>query len=335
MALWLEEKYVNRISYKLDRFKKRGPYLWNFRCPFCGDSKRDKSKTRGYIYKKKDVLFFHCHNCHESMFFGKFMQRLDVPLHKEYTMEKFLDSKPATAEEPVMEPVGLAKVFKGKINLPSIKDLPFNHFAKKFILDRKIPVEYHSELYYAECFKTFIDELVPDNEKKIPLLEKRIILPFYDEKNNLLGIQGRALFESKLKYITILISDTNRKVYGLSRLDTSKRIFVFEGPFDSMFVPNSLATMDSALFRITDVMGLDNDYVFVYDNEKRNPQIISNMRKTIELGRKVFIWPTAVEEKDINDLILSGKTENEILEMLNKHTYEGMQAKLRFDWWRK
>ncbi len=335
MALWLEEKYVNRISYKLDRFKKRGPYLWNFRCPLCGDSKKDKTKTRGYIYKKKDALFFHCHNCHESMFFGKLMQRLDPPLHKEYSMEKFLDDKPGKAPEPVIVPTGVAHTFKVGINLPKISELPFDHFARQFVNKRKIPEAYHSELYYAECFKTFVDEILPGNEKKIPLLEKRIVIPFFDEKNNLLGVQGRALFENKLRYITILISETNRKIYGLSHLDLSERIFVFEGPFDSMFVPNSIAVMDSALFRVTDVMGVDNDYVFVYDNEKRNPQIIANMKKTIELGHKVFIWPAKISEKDINDLILAGYSEYEIVEMINKHTYEGMQAKLRFEWWRK
>lgn len=340
MALWLEEKYVNRVSYKLDRFKKRGPYLWNFRCPFCGDSKKDKTKTRGYVYKKKDVLFFHCHNCHDSMFFGKFLQRLDPSLHREYTMEKFLDNPLENKNEEKMParteiPERIYLTSKA-IKIPSIASLPFNHPVKQYVLQRKIPDEYLSEMYYAECFRSFLDEFKPEHGKRIPMLEKRLIIPFYDDKKYLLGIQGRALSESKLKYITILLAEDNTKVFGLDRLNLKEKIYVFEGPIDSMFVPNGIATMDSALFRVTDVMGLDNDYTFVYDNERRNPQILSNMEKTIELGRNVFIWPRNIHEKDINELVLKrGYGPNELIKLINDNTYEGMQAKLKFAYWKK
>ena len=40
---------------------------YNFRCPICGDSKKNKSKTRGYLYAVKANTNFKCHNCGASM----------------------------------------------------------------------------------------------------------------------------------------------------------------------------------------------------------------------------------------------------------------------------
>lgn len=339
MSVYLDEKYANMVSYKLERFKKTGPYLWNMRCPLCGDSKKDKTKTRGYIYRKKDHLFFHCHNCQETLFFGKLLKRLDLNLHRQYSLEQFGDSpaKPKVSAEDEAKPYVTSPVFltKEKIHLPSIESLPFDHFAKKYIISRKLPKEFLADIYYSSCFKSFLDEMLPGNEKKIPLLEKRVVIPFYDERHNLLGFQGRALFESKLKYITIMMDETKRKVFGLDKVDLDKPILVVEGPFDSKFLYNAVATMDSALFRVAEVMGQDHEYIFVYDNEKRNSQVCSNMEKTIKLGHKIFIWPRAVGEKDINEMVINGWDPVEINEMIMKHAYTGMDADLRMTMWRK
>lgn len=335
MSVWLDEKYVNMVSYKLDRFKKRGPYLWNFRCVLCGDSKKDKTKTRGYIYKKKDYLFFHCHNCHETMFFGQLLKRLDVNLHRQYSLESFAETPRQKEDETKSFTMASPKFSSKKINLPSIESLPFDHFAKKYILSRKLPREFLGDIYYSGCFKSFVDEIQPENEKNIPPLEKRIIIPFYDEDKNLLGFQGRALFESKLKYITIMLDDTYRKIFGLDKVDLNKPILVVEGPFDSKFLYNAIATMDSALFRVAEVLGQDREYVFLYDNEKRNPQVCSNMEKTIKLSHKIFIWPRTIAEKDINEMVINGKGTEEIMAMINKHTYQDMDAMLRMTMWRK
>lgn len=339
MSVWLDQKYIGMVSYKLERFKRQGEYSYNFRCPICGDSRKDKSKMRGYFYKKKDSMFFYCHNCNEGMFFGKFLKRVDSNLHRQYSLEQFADSpaKPKVSAEEEAKPFVTSPVFltKEKIHLPSIESLPFDHFAKKYILSRKLPKEFLADIYYSSCFKSFLDEMLPGNEKNIPLLEKRVVIPFYDEKQNLLGFQGRALFESKLKYITIMMDETNRKVFGLDKVDLSKPIPVVEGPFDSKFLHNAVATMDSALYRVAEVMGQDNEYVFVYDNEKRNSQVCSNMEKTIKLGHKIFIWPRAIGEKDINEMVINGWDPEEINMMIVKHAYMGMEADLRMTMWRK
>ena len=120
-----------------------------------------------------------------------------------------------------------------------------------------------------------------------------------------------------------------------SKLDVSKPVYVVEGPIDSLFLNNCVATMDAALYVASSIIGLDNDYVFVYDNEPRNKQIVSNMKKTIDLGRKVCVWPDTIQQKDINDMVLAGMHPSEIQHIIDNNTYEGLMAVMKMNQWSK
>ena len=50
--------------------------------------------------------------------------------------------------------------------------------------------------------------------------------------------------------------------------------------------------------------------------------------KSIDDGRSVVVWSKGKRFKDINDLIMSGLSTDEILEMINKTTMKGLEA----DW---
>ena len=50
---YLDTKYINLASASLQKYKKVKNGLWTFRCPYCGDSKKNKNKTRGYIFSVK------------------------------------------------------------------------------------------------------------------------------------------------------------------------------------------------------------------------------------------------------------------------------------------
>ena len=60
--LYTEIKYLNLISTQLPLFKRKKDNLWNFRCPICGDSERNKTKARGYVFEVKGKLVYKCHN---------------------------------------------------------------------------------------------------------------------------------------------------------------------------------------------------------------------------------------------------------------------------------
>ena len=49
----IDSKFIGLVSSRLDRFKKVKANLYNFRCPICGDSEKQKNKARGYLYQIK------------------------------------------------------------------------------------------------------------------------------------------------------------------------------------------------------------------------------------------------------------------------------------------
>lgn len=335
MSYMIDRKYVFLVSAQLSMFKQKNDDTWSFKCPFCGDSKKSKTKTRGYFYRKKSGLSFKCHNCSLGCSFATFLSKINDSLFKDYRLERFKEehnspglAKPTFDEFKVPRPQ-----FKPSMGIPSIESLSQEHSAKKYILGRKIPKKFHSAIYYADDFLKFCDETFSGHGKKLIKEDPRIVIPFYSIEGDLLGVQGRALNNSKIRYITIKKSEDSGKAFGLNHLDLSKPIYVVEGPFDSMFLNNAVATMDSTLPSIKQILG-DKDYIFCYDNQPRNPQIVSMMNSTIELGDKIVIWPQS-EAKDINDMILSGMTIEELHSLIEENTYQGLRAKMKFISWRK
>lgn len=318
----VDAKYVNLLSTRLEKFKRVKPTLYNFRCPICGDSKKNKNKTRGYIYEVKSNTNFKCHNCGASMSLNNFLKSVDVVLHKQYTMEKFktgFTGRNFVTEEPVFkfEP----PKFKTKLNLPKASDNPR---SAGYLTSRKLDP---SMFYYAKNFKKFTNRLKQtfDDEK---LDEERIVIPLFYEKN-LIGFQGRALGPSKVKYITVMLDDNAPKIYGLDTINKNEKVFITEGPFDSTFIHNAIA-MCGADADISN-WGICNP-VWVYDNEPRNKEIVERISRTIDNGDSVVIWPTLIEEKDINDMVMLGLNVQSVIE---SNIYSGLEAKLKFTTWKK
>lgn len=340
MALYIDKKFVSLISNRLERFSQKSDYLWNFRCPVCGDSHKNRLKARGYIYRRKNDLFFSCHNCGTSLSFGNLLKSIDRNLYSEYQMERYKSDSHSNVAKPdfswAKEQPKFDSNVTAKINLPTIKSLPENHVAKRYILERKLPRESLDQIFYASDFKSFVKEILPNYDKFNSLYDKeeRIIFPYYDEKNILIGLQGRAIGSSKVKYITIKLDEDNKKVFGLDKVDFTKTVYVVEGPIDSLFLHNSIAMMDASLYNAILLLG-DHDYVFVFDNEPRNKEIVKHMQKAIDMKRKVCIWPKNLVQKDINDMILSGMTSAEIQGIIDRNTHQDLKAKLEFELWKK
>lgn len=338
MSLIIDRKFVSLVSPKLDKFQQKNDYIWNFRCPICGDSQKNKFKARGYIYRRKSDLFFSCHNCGTSLSMGNFLKTLDKNLYNEYRLERYKEENHGNVAKPdfawAKEKPQFTCEHVSKINLPTVASLHEEHEAKTYLLNRKLPRDVLDTIYYTSDFKAFVHEMLPNYEKKLIDGDKRIIIPFYDENNNLLGFQGRALDKSKIRYITIKLDEDNPKVFGLDRIDFTKKIYVVEGPIDSLFLQNSIAMMDASLYNAILLLG-DKDYVFVYDNEPRNPDIVKHMKKTIDMGRKVCIWPKNIVDKDINDMIMNGMSASQIQDIIDKNTHEDLKAQMEFTVWKK
>ena len=321
----VDAKYVSLLSSRLEKFKRVKSNLYNFRCPICGDSQKNKSRTRGYIYQVKTNTNFKCHNCGASMSFNNFLKKIDTTLHKEYVMEKFKDGftgKNFAADTPILNfKVPVFKKKKKKIELPKASASPN---AAGYLLSRQLNP---SEFYYAEKFKQYTNSLKPTFDD-VRYDESRIIIPlFYNQ--NLVGFQGRSLGLSKVKYITIMLDDDAPKIYGLDEIAKSEPVYITEGPFDSTFLRNSIA-MCGADANV-DRWGISNP-IWIYDNEPRNVEIVSRIKRTIDRGDPVVIWPSNIDEKDINDMVMCG---HNVQKLVESNVYSGLEAQLKFATWKK
>ena len=160
--------------------------------------------------------------------------------------------------------------------------------------------------------------------------ESRIVIPLYTREGEIFGFQGRSLGPSNVKYITVILDESIPKVYGLDEVSTDETIYVTEGPFDSTFVQNAIAMCGSDI--LLDSLNLGDDIVYVLDNEPRNKEICNRISKLIDRGKTVVIWPKAVQQKDINDMVLAGLS---VMDVLKSNTYRALEAKIKFNEWKK
>jgi predicted RNA-binding Zn-ribbon protein involved in translation (DUF1610 family) len=319
---FVDVKYISILSPRFEKFKKVKNNLYNFRCPLCGDSQKNKSKARGYLYQVKNNTNYKCHNCGVNISFNNFLKQVDSNLHKQYTFEKFKENtsgKNFPTEEPKFN-FDKPK-FKSTINLPKAVE---NLKAKQYLESRNInPYKF----YYTEKFKSWVNTFKHTFDD-LKYDEPRIVIPLFYKKE-LVGFQGRTLGLSLVKYITIMLDEDAPKIYGLDDIQKDKTIYITEGPFDSTFISNAIALCgaDGNIDK-----WITGDFVWIYDNEPRNAEIHSRIERCINNGEKVVIWPSYINCKDINEMILSGLN---VQDVIKSNTYFGLEAKLKFTNWKK
>ena len=318
----VDSKFIGLVSSRLQKFKKIKSNLYNFRCPICGDSQKNKSKTRGYLYAVKADVNFRCHNCGASMTLSNFLKAIDPVIHKQYVFERFKDGhtgRGTVVEEPKFN--FESPIFKKSIDLPRASEIPI---AKKYLEKRKLDA---TKFYFAEKFQQWVNSHKQTFDT-IHRDESRIIIPLYYKKD-LVGVQGRSLGPNSVKYITTIFYDEAPKIYGLDNIRRDAPVFVTEGPFDSTFLLNSIA-----------MCGADGDVgkwgvsnpVWVYDNEPRSKEITTRISNTIAKGESVVIWPNQIKEKDINDMVLAG---HDVQSIVESNIYKGLEANLKFNTWKR
>jgi transcription elongation factor Elf1 len=315
MSLPIESKYVRLISSRLRNFKQKKDYLWNFSCPICGDSQKNKTKARGYVFPKGNNLFYRCHNCGVSISVGNFIKAVDESLYKEFVLEKYKSGETNNTRSantilnipsPRFDKLDKQKVFE---HAEWVDKLPSGHFCLVYCVKRQIPSNILSKLLFTPHYKQFCDTLVPNHGKTI-VDDARLVIPFYDEYNELIAVSGRALEtgDKTLRYITLRTNDSQDKlIFGIDRVDLNQTVKIVEGPVDSLFLKNCIASGDANLVLCADAISSDK-IVLIFDNEPRNKEIVKMMQNAIGLKYDVVIWPDTIGGKDINEIILSGKS---------------------------
>ncbi|SVA35122.1 uncharacterized protein METZ01_LOCUS87976 [marine metagenome] len=254
-------------------------------------------------------------------------------MYDEYVMERYkegLTGKGTVTPEPNFTFVK-PKFRKKDIcdELVKISELNTSHRAKKYLINRGINEDTLSKFYYCPDFKRWTNKHkkiydTTDND------DDRIIIPLRNSKGELFGYQGRSLDPtSKMRYITVMLDENAPKIYGLEKINTQKPIYILEGPFDSLFMENSVAMCGSDV----DIRTFGwSSYIWVYDNEPRNREIVNRLERSINRGDQVVIWPSNIKEKDVNEMILA---KHNICDIIKTNTFSELKAKLQLNLWKK
>ena len=326
----IDVQYLYNISSRLDRFKKKSRNLFNFRCPYCGDSKKNKSKARGFVYAVKNEYFYKCHNCSKGTTLGKLIEYIDPQIYKQYVIEKYKSGNNNTVQEPEFkfEPVKFDdKALKEITRFDKIPDHP----AYKMFIENRHLKDYEDKLYVTWHFYDWVNKLIPNKFPNIKEDHPRVIIPFLDVDNKMFAFQGRAFGDEEPKYITIKLDENKRRIYGLDRLDINKTIYITEGPIDSLFLPNAIAVAGSDL----EIQNLKRKAVYVFDNEPRSIEIVNKMKKLIEKNYNICIWPKSLKYKDINDMVMSGMSPVEVQGIIDNNTFSKLSAHQQLVNWKE
>ena len=331
MSSYIDLKFINEVSARLSQFKKKGDYLFNFRCPHCGDSKKNKTKARAYFYRVKNDMFFKCHNCGEGQSFSNFLKFIDRKKYENYLLERYKGSAPSTPQpkftnfKPEFKEVDILN------GLQAVSELKEGHPVLDYVLNRKIPESYHSKLFLCNKFMAFVNKVKPNTFSHTKGEHPRLIIPFYDTDGKVFAFQGRAFGKEQPKYLTIKLDENKQKVYGLETVNLQEHVTIVEGPIDSMFLNNCRAAAGADL-----TLRIEPDNItYIFDNEPRNKEIIKRMYDVVEKDYNLVVWPDDMRHKDINDMILSGMSKAEVQTIISNNTFAKLEALTKLSYFKK
>lgn len=262
-------------------------------CPYC-DSKD------AFVYTNGDKQMFLCHDCQRHL-----------PFH----------SVPKNETKMTYSKISFNPLLK---LCTAISELPDDHYCRQYVVGRGIDPKHFSYLYFTEKFP----EMSSTVEKNVPE-GPRLVIPFFNEKGEMYAMQGRAFEDSKNgRYITIVFDKNEEVLYGRERVNLNEPFVVVEGPIDSLFLNNCVAS--AGVGNISDKY--QPNATICLDNEPRNKDIVRSNKKNIDRGFRVVVWPDSISEKDINDMYQKGV---DISEVIRNNTYAGMKALIELNAWKK
>lgn len=330
---FVDAKYVSLLQPRFEKFAKKKENLYNLRCPYCGDSQKHRTKARGYFYERKGDYVYKCHNCGVGRTLSNFLKEHATDLHSQYILESYKETsvgKGTYRPEPkfIFEKPKFQHKEEGIISIDKLNN---EHPAVQYLLSRKIPQEKFSELYYAEKYKTWVNTQ-KDTFKVVDPDHSRIVIPLISN-GVWFGFQARALNpRNPLRYITTILDSDQPKIFNLDGVNYDESVYVTEGPIDSLFLDNAIAMVGADVDWMFVLSNEYTDFVFVYDNEPRNLQIVKRMETIIARQYSIVIWPKNLKEKDINDMVLAGHDVNHLVE---SNTYSGLEAQVKLTEWKK
>jgi hypothetical protein len=332
---WVHNEFAFRALSHLPRFKQVNnsrQFKLNCRCPVCGDSKKDEHKARFWAYDTGDDILLKCYNCDYVKPIGVYLREYEPELYREFILELRKDRMRSTpVKEPEKEVPKEEKEPEGikLIHCDRLDKLPIDHPIVKYAIKRCIPQNKWNRLYFTMKWPSLVNSVNPDTYKS-EKNEPRLVIPIFNERGKIESFQGRALRkDAPQKYITIKENENATKIYGLDTAKEGQRVFVLEGPIDSLFVDNSIAITGGSLD--LGIIPFKEDRAWIMDNEPRHPDTIKRMKRLVDAGEKVVFWDNSPwNNKDINEMIqYGGATVESIRDYIDNNIESGLMAQLR------
>lgn len=330
--IWLQDEYLHRLP--LSQFKRVSRNIYNFRCPYCGDSQKSQIKARGYIFVPpgSDSYVYKCHNCGISRSFDGFLQDQDPEGYKEYVFAKLTDRKHnIDLRTPTKK---LYDQVRSEDILSYLKKAYTHNDAFAYLRARQIPEKHFDDIYVTDNINE-LTQFFPKYEDKTFTIEPRIVLPSRARTGAITGIISRSIYDySVLKHINFRHESDAPLTYNLDKVNLSKRVIVVEGAFDSMFLNNCMSASGSSLTKVEKHL-IKANTVLVFDNEPRNKEIVKTMHRAISGGWSLCIWDNRFNGKDVNEMVLTGFPASQIEDYILTHTYNGIRLQLEFENWKR
>ena len=319
---------IYKISY--NKFNK----TYNGCCPFCREGKSWGVKKRFYYMPKTQSTY--CHNCGYSKGAINFIVDLtNKPLHFVINDIKNHDGEIIEVKQEEVKKVNDKSLPQDCINLSDenqvcyYKDNNIVKLALDLINNRKLTNAINKP-------RTFYLSLTDKVHKN------RLILPFYNENDDIIFYQSRGLTKKDLyerpKYLSKVGAE--RSLYGVHNINHNlDNVFVFEGPIDSYFCENGIATCgitenSDKMFTSLQKEQLNKlnllEKVYVLDSQWLDKASLSKSLILADNNEKIFIWPKELGKKfkDFNDICVAGNKDKIRPEFILKNTYSGLKAKL-------
>lgn len=284
---------------------KESDHNLNFRCPFCGDSKKSKTKKRGWLYLKNGECSFYCFNCGKTCSGFELVAHLKGISVREVRKECFKalkkggDFKTDETLKTDLLPLACGVQDDAIDILPTWTAL--NQDCIDYLKGRHIfeapGFDKNWELYY----DTKTDRIVFPwrNEGRIEYYQMRAIRCFQSSKY---------LFPKGLQ----------KKIYNLDKVDDNLPFMCFtEGLLDAIWVRNCVAVggifpsnrQFTKLEDMTISTGNMEHLIWISDNFWKDESAKREILKQAKIHPRIriFNWQKSCPYKDINEWICAEK----------------------------
>lgn len=335
----LPQEYIVQKFYQYAGYPKykKASNTYEAGCAICREGSSWLKKRRCYYLVEDNIIC--CHNCGWFSKPLKWIQEVSNQTYEEIIKEvRTYDILPTDISTDKAEPDPVKIIHKLPLDCINLfDDHQINYHKNNAVVQKAIEVIKARKLDIAVNRPKSLWLSLTDRVHK-----DRLIIPFYDEKDEIIFYQSRTIINQSRDKLPKYLSKINgeKSLYNLNNIDPElDYIFVFEGPIDAFFVKNGTAVagiqensnnMFSSLQQ-SQINGFNLfKRIWVLDSQWQDKASRVKTKRLIDMNETVFIWPEKIGRscKDINDVCLAANINQISPKFIISNSYTGLKAKL-------